>query len=57
MPVASPLALDLFLPMLRCPVCGAPLLRATAALRCPARHSFVSRTGIDGDRVSSFALS
>jgi 23S rRNA (guanine745-N1)-methyltransferase len=46
MPVAHPPALDLILPMLRCPVCGARLLHATAALRCPARHSFdIARHG------------
>jgi 23S rRNA (guanine745-N1)-methyltransferase len=46
MPIARPLALDLILPMLRCPVCGARLSRATAALRCPARHSFdIARDG------------
>jgi 23S rRNA (guanine745-N1)-methyltransferase len=46
MPVSRPLALDLILPILRCPVCGARLLRATAALRCPARHSFdIARHG------------
>jgi 23S rRNA (guanine745-N1)-methyltransferase len=45
-PVAGPSALDLVLPMLRCPVCGARLLRVTAALRCPARHSFdIARQG------------
>jgi 23S rRNA (guanine745-N1)-methyltransferase len=46
MPVARPPALDLIVPMLRCPVCGARLLSATAALRCPARHSFdIARQG------------
>jgi 23S rRNA (guanine745-N1)-methyltransferase len=33
-------------PFLRCPVCGRPLTPATAALRCPAGHSFdVARQG------------
>ncbi len=46
MPIARPLALDLILPMLRCPVCKARLSRAAAALRCPARHSFdIARDG------------
>jgi 23S rRNA (guanine745-N1)-methyltransferase len=46
MPTARPPALDLIVPMLRCPVCGGRLLRATAALRCPARHSFdIARQG------------
>ena len=46
MPIAHPRALDLILPVLRCPVCGARLSRATAALRCPARHSFdIARDG------------
>ena len=46
MPLSRPLALDLILPILRCPVCGARLSRATAALRCPARHNFdIARHG------------
>jgi 23S rRNA (guanine745-N1)-methyltransferase len=46
MPVSSPLALDLILPILRCPVCRARLSRATASLRCPAGHNFdIARDG------------
>ena len=43
LPVA---ALDDALPLLRCPVCGAGLARAGAAVRCAAGHSFdVARQG------------
>jgi 23S rRNA (guanine745-N1)-methyltransferase len=39
-------ALDLVLPILRCPVCGAELSRVDSALRCPERHTFdISRHG------------
>jgi 23S rRNA (guanine745-N1)-methyltransferase len=42
----DPLALDLILPVLHCPVCGACLSRADSALRCPAGHSFdIARQG------------
>jgi 23S rRNA (guanine745-N1)-methyltransferase len=44
--VASPGALDLVLPILRCPVCGAELAREASALRCPERHTFdIARHG------------
>lgn len=44
---ASPTtALDLILPTLRCPVCGAGLFRDGGAVRCPAGHSFdIARHG------------
>jgi 23S rRNA (guanine745-N1)-methyltransferase len=39
-------ALDLVLPILRCPVCGGELSRADASLRCPDGHSFdIARQG------------
>jgi 23S rRNA (guanine745-N1)-methyltransferase len=45
-PASDPSALDLVLPMLRCPVCGAALARVAAALRCPERHTFdIARQG------------
>jgi 23S rRNA (guanine745-N1)-methyltransferase len=45
-PASDPPALDLVLPMLRCPVCGAALSRVAAALRCPERHTFdIARQG------------
>jgi 23S rRNA (guanine745-N1)-methyltransferase len=41
-----PGALDLVLPVLRCPVCAAELTREGSALRCPERHTFdISRHG------------
>jgi 23S rRNA (guanine745-N1)-methyltransferase len=44
--MTRPSALDLVLAVLRCPVCGEPLERADAALRCPAGHSFdIARQG------------
>lgn len=46
MPESGPSALDLVLPMLRCPVCGEGLGREGSALRCPKRHSFdIARYG------------
>jgi 23S rRNA (guanine745-N1)-methyltransferase len=46
MPGPDPLALDLILPVLRCPVCGAGLSRTDSALRCRAGHSFdIARQG------------
>lgn len=46
MPASQPPALDLILPMLRCPVCERRLSRAVAALHCPAGHSFdIARHG------------
>ncbi|WP_454854252.1 putative RNA methyltransferase [Promicromonospora soli] len=49
MPVSLPAALDLVLPLLRCPSCGAELSPADGALRCPRRHSFdVARHGYVG---------
>jgi 23S rRNA (guanine745-N1)-methyltransferase len=45
MPAADS-ALDLVLPVLRCPVCGEGLEREEESLRCPRRHSFdVARQG------------
>lgn len=42
----EPSALDLVLPILRCPVCGEGLTRADGSLRCGNRHSFdVARQG------------
>ncbi|MBS1845765.1 MAG: methyltransferase domain-containing protein [Actinobacteria bacterium] len=39
-------ALDLVLPILRCPVCGEGLGRVESSLRCPRRHSFdIARQG------------
>jgi 23S rRNA (guanine745-N1)-methyltransferase len=39
-------ALDLVLPVLRCPVCGEELSRGDGALVCPARHTFdIARQG------------
>jgi 23S rRNA (guanine745-N1)-methyltransferase len=39
-------ALDLVLPILRCPVCGEELGRVGSSLRCPRRHSFdIARQG------------
>ncbi|HEX4308117.1 MAG TPA: methyltransferase domain-containing protein, partial [Solirubrobacterales bacterium] len=44
--MAVPPALDLLLPILRCPVCGEELARVDTALRCPAGHSFdIARQG------------
>ncbi|MFI9488968.1 methyltransferase domain-containing protein [Promicromonospora sp. NPDC052451] len=49
MPVPLPPALDLILPVLRCPACGAGLSPGDGALRCPRRHSFdVARHGYAG---------
>ncbi|GGM22625.1 putative RNA methyltransferase [Promicromonospora citrea] len=49
MPTSLPAALDLVLPLLRCPACAAPLSAADRALRCPERHSFdVARHGYAG---------
>lgn len=46
MPTSDPPALDLVLPMLRCPVCGDGLARASSALHCPSGHSFdIARQG------------
>lgn len=46
MPASDQPALDLVLPMLRCPVCGGSLAHVGAALRCPERHSFdIARQG------------
>ncbi len=46
MPVSVPAALDPVLPLLRCPSCGAELVPAPGALRCPSRHSFdIARHG------------
>jgi 23S rRNA (guanine745-N1)-methyltransferase len=46
MPAADPPALDLVLPILRCPVCGADLARVDSTLRCPDGHSFdIARQG------------
>jgi 23S rRNA (guanine745-N1)-methyltransferase len=46
MPVTHPSALDLVLPILRCPVCGADLARDGSTLRCPDGHSFdIARQG------------
>jgi 23S rRNA (guanine745-N1)-methyltransferase len=46
MPASEPPALDLALPLLRCPVCAAGLGREGASLRCPARHTFdIARQG------------
>ncbi len=58
MPVSLPAALDLILPLLRCPSCGAELSPAAGALRCPRRHSFdVARHGyvslLTGTRATS----
>jgi 23S rRNA (guanine745-N1)-methyltransferase len=48
-PVSLPAALDLILPLLRCPSCGENLSPADGALRCPRRHSFdVARHGYVG---------
>jgi len=45
-PESEPSALDLVLPVLRCPVCGAPLTRVDSTVRCPERHSFdIARQG------------
>jgi 23S rRNA (guanine745-N1)-methyltransferase len=45
MPASDP-ALDLVLPILRCPVCGEALARVGSSLRCPERHSFdIARHG------------
>jgi 23S rRNA (guanine745-N1)-methyltransferase len=45
-PESEPSALDLVLPILRCPVCGADLARVDSALRCPEGHSFdIARQG------------
>jgi 23S rRNA (guanine745-N1)-methyltransferase len=58
MPVAAPDALDLVLPILRCPVCGAELAHEASALRCPERHTFdIARHGyaslLGGERATS----
>jgi 23S rRNA (guanine745-N1)-methyltransferase len=46
MPASQSPALDLVLPVLRCPVCRTRLLRVTIALRCPAGHNFdIARHG------------
>jgi 23S rRNA (guanine745-N1)-methyltransferase len=46
MPVTDPPALDLVLPILRCPVCEAGLARDGSTLRCAAGHSFdIARQG------------
>jgi 23S rRNA (guanine745-N1)-methyltransferase len=46
MTASDPSALDLVLPMLRCPVCGSGLSRVASALRCPAGHNFdIARQG------------
>jgi 23S rRNA (guanine745-N1)-methyltransferase len=46
MPESRSPALDLVLPILRCPVCGGELSRADAGLRCPDGHSFdIARQG------------
>lgn len=47
MPAESePFSLDLVLPVLRCPVCGARLSRVDSTLRCPEGHSFdIARQG------------
>jgi 23S rRNA (guanine745-N1)-methyltransferase len=46
MPGASSSALDLVVPILRCPICGDPLTRTDATLGCRARHSFdIARHG------------
>jgi 23S rRNA (guanine745-N1)-methyltransferase len=43
---ASDSALDLVLPILRCPVCGEKMARVGSSLRCPERHSFdIARQG------------
>jgi 23S rRNA (guanine745-N1)-methyltransferase len=45
-PESEPSALDLVLPILRCPVCGAGLARVDSTLRCPDGHSFdIARQG------------
>ena len=39
-------ALDLVIPILRCPLCGEGLARVDSSLRCPERHSFdIARQG------------
>jgi 23S rRNA (guanine745-N1)-methyltransferase len=39
-------ALDLVVPILRCPICGEPLSRTEGSLHCRARHSFdIARHG------------
>ncbi|MEU2352422.1 methyltransferase domain-containing protein [Streptomyces misionensis] len=50
MPPSYPPALIPFLPLLRCPACGAPCLDpARGALRCPAGHAFdIARHGYVG---------
>jgi 23S rRNA (guanine745-N1)-methyltransferase len=46
MPASQTTALDLILPTLRCPVCGAGLSRDGGAVRCVAGHSFdIARHG------------
>jgi 23S rRNA (guanine745-N1)-methyltransferase len=46
MPESDPPALDLVLPILRCPVCAKGLARDDSALRCPNGHSFdIARQG------------
>ena len=46
MPASEPTALDLVLPILRCPVCGETPARVGSSLRCPERHSFdIARHG------------
>jgi 23S rRNA (guanine745-N1)-methyltransferase len=48
-PVSLPAALDLILPLLRCPSCGEGLSSGDGALRCPRRHSFdLARHGYVG---------
>jgi 23S rRNA (guanine745-N1)-methyltransferase len=46
MPATDSPALDLILPIVRCPVCEAALARDGSTLRCPNRHSFdIARQG------------
>jgi 23S rRNA (guanine745-N1)-methyltransferase len=46
MPESRPPALDLVLPILRCPVCGGDLSRVEASIRCRDGHNFdIARQG------------